>query len=109
MATPSGGLKSARVSRGCSAGIFSNSPACHMFDLSGKTAVVVGGTSGIGLTLAKGLARAGANVVPSGRRSELVQAAACEIRALGRESLACTADVASRDSLQLLLDAVLKE
>ena len=40
-------------------------------DLKGKTAVVIGGTSGIGLTLSLGLARAGANVVPTGRRAEL--------------------------------------
>jgi NAD(P)-dependent dehydrogenase (short-subunit alcohol dehydrogenase family) len=79
-----------------------------MFDLAGKTAVVIGGTSGIGLTLAKGLARAGANVVPSGRRSDLVEAAACEVRALGRQSLACPADVASRDSLESLLNTVLQ-
>jgi NAD(P)-dependent dehydrogenase (short-subunit alcohol dehydrogenase family) len=78
-----------------------------MFDLSRKTAVVIGGTSGIGLTLAKGLARAGANVVPSGRRADQVEAAACEIRNLGRQSLAWPADVASRDSLESLLDAVL--
>jgi NAD(P)-dependent dehydrogenase (short-subunit alcohol dehydrogenase family) len=79
-----------------------------MFDLSGKTAVVVGGTSGIGLTLAKGLARAGANVVPSGRRTNLVEAAAEEIRAMGRRSLACPSDVSSRESLESLLDVVLR-
>ncbi len=39
-------------------------------DLHGKTAVVIGGTSGIGLTLAKGLAQAGADVVPTGRRTD---------------------------------------
>ena len=45
-------------------------------DLTSKTAVVIGGTSGIGLTIAKGLAQAGANVVPSGRRTELVDSGA---------------------------------
>jgi NAD(P)-dependent dehydrogenase (short-subunit alcohol dehydrogenase family) len=80
-----------------------------MFDLTNKTAVVIGGTSGIGLTLAQGLARAGANVVPSGRRGGLVEAAAAQIRALGRRSLALSADVTSRESLQKLLDTVLAE
>jgi len=80
-----------------------------MFDLTNKTAVVIGGTSGIGLTLAQGLARAGANVVPSGRRAGLVEGAAAQIRALGRRSLALTADVTGRESLQKLLDIVLAE
>jgi NAD(P)-dependent dehydrogenase (short-subunit alcohol dehydrogenase family) len=78
-------------------------------DLTNKTAVVIGGTSGIGLTIAKGLAQAGANVVPTGRRTELVQSVAKEIQSLGRKSLAQAADVTDRASLQALLDAVLKE
>src|SRR6266700_1840741 len=78
-------------------------------DLANKTAVVIGGTSGIGLTLAKGLAQAGANVVPTGRRAELVQSVSKEIQALGKKSIAQAVDVTSRASLQSLLDAVLKE
>jgi NAD(P)-dependent dehydrogenase (short-subunit alcohol dehydrogenase family) len=57
-------------------------------DLTSKTAVVIGGTSGIGLTLAKGLAEAGANVVPTGRRADRVESVAGEIRKMGRGSLA---------------------
>ncbi len=78
-------------------------------DLANKTAVVIGGTSGIGLTIAKGLAQAGANVVPTGRRAELVQSVSKEIQALGKKSLAQAVDVTNRASLQSLLDAVLKE
>ncbi len=78
-------------------------------DLTNKTAVVIGGTSGIGLTLAKGLAQAGANVVPTGRRAELVQSVSKEIQALGKKSIAQAVDVTNRASLQSLLDAVLKE
>lgn len=78
-------------------------------DLSGKTAVVLGGTSGIGLTIAKGFAKAGANVVPSGRRTALIQSAADEIRKLGRKSLVVTSDVTDRASLEALLAAVVKE
>src|SRR5262249_21868041 len=79
------------------------------FDLSGKTAVVIGATSGIGLTLAKGLAQAGANVVPTGRRAELVQSTSEEIRKLGRGSLAMPADVTDPASLKSLLNATSKE
>lgn len=78
-------------------------------DLTSKTAIVIGGTSGIGLTLAKGLAEAGANVVPTGRRRELVQQAACAVKKLGRKSLALTCDVGNRSQLETLCDAVCEE
>ena len=74
-------------------------------ELESKVAVVIGGTSGIGLTLAKGLAQAGADVVPSGRRADLVHSAADEIQALGRKSLALPSDVTDRASLEALLAA----
>ncbi len=75
-------------------------------DLKSKVAVVVGGTSGIGLTLAKGLAEAGADVVATGRRADLVRSAADEIRALGRKSLALPSDVTDRGSVEALFSAV---
>src|SRR6266853_803101 len=75
-------------------------------ELTSKTAVVIGGTSGIGLTLAKGLAEAGANVVPTGRRQDLARSAADEIRALGRKSLEIVSNVTERASIQTLLSAV---
>src|SRR5437762_2429491 len=78
-------------------------------DLNGKTAVVIGGTSGIGLTLAKGLAVAGANVIPTGRRAPLAQAAADEISKLQHKTLALTVDVTNRSSLEALQDAVCSE
>jgi NAD(P)-dependent dehydrogenase (short-subunit alcohol dehydrogenase family) len=74
-------------------------------DLNGKVAVVVGGSSGIGKTIAVGLAQAGADVVPSARRIELVKALADEIESLGRRSLRLTCDVADRESLDKLLKA----
>ena len=77
-------------------------------ELSNRTAVVIGGTSGIGLTLAKALALAGANVVPTGRRADLVQSTAAEIEKLGRRSLAVTTDVTQTDSLRSLLDKTLE-
>jgi NAD(P)-dependent dehydrogenase (short-subunit alcohol dehydrogenase family) len=80
-----------------------------MFDLTGNTAVVIGGTSGIGLTLAKGLAQVGANVVATGRRANLTESAAADIRKMGRRSLAVTTDVTKRESIEELLRAVLGE
>jgi NAD(P)-dependent dehydrogenase (short-subunit alcohol dehydrogenase family) len=74
-------------------------------DLDGKVAVVIGGSSGIGRTLARGLAEAGADVVPSARRMELVNVIAGEIERIGRRSLRVTCDVADRASLQKLLQA----
>jgi NAD(P)-dependent dehydrogenase (short-subunit alcohol dehydrogenase family) len=73
--------------------------------LDGKVAVVIGGSSGIGRTLARGLAEAGADVVPSARRMELVNAVAEEIERMGRRSLRASCDVADRGSLETLLQA----
>ncbi len=73
--------------------------------LKNKTALVIGGTSGIGLALAKGLAIAGADVVTTGRRGDLVRAATQEIQALGRHSLEITCDVTDEATIQHLLEA----
>ena len=80
-----------------------------LFDLKGKSAVVVGGTSGIGLAMAIGLAQAGADVVASSRRAEQVDEAAKAIEATGQRALRLTSDVADRSSLQALLDGTVKE
>jgi NAD(P)-dependent dehydrogenase (short-subunit alcohol dehydrogenase family) len=77
-----------------------------LFDLTGNTAVVLGGTSGIGLTLTTALAQAGADVVPSGRRAELVRAAAGQVEGLGRRTLVQASDVTQKTSLEDLLRAV---
>src|SRR6059036_2745356 len=80
-----------------------------LLDLTNKTAVVIGGTSGIGLAIARGLAQSGANVVPTGRREEQVRAVAAEVVALGRRSLAQTCDVTDNASLERLLKSVCAE
>lgn len=77
------------------------------FDLSGRRAVVVGGTSGIGRTLALGLAEAGADVAVTGRRAALVEAVASEIEQRGRRSLRIAADVGDTASLERVRDAML--
>lgn len=74
-------------------------------ELNGKVAVVIGGTSGIGRAIAQGLAEAGADVIPTSRRSEQVEAVAKAIEERGRRTLRITSDVAQRDSLLRVLDA----
>lgn len=79
------------------------------FDLRGKAAVVIGGTSGLGRAIALGLAEAGADVVATSRRKEMVEAAAREIEARGNRTLRVTSDVDDRGSLEALASACLKE
>jgi NAD(P)-dependent dehydrogenase (short-subunit alcohol dehydrogenase family) len=83
--------------------------ASSLFDLTGKTALVIGGTSGIGLAIAVGLAEAGADVVASSRRAEQVDEAADKIEATGRKSLRLTSDVGDRASLEALTKKTLAE
>src|SRR5215204_1505559 len=73
------------------------------FDLTGRTAVVIGGTSGIGKAIAHGLAQAGADVVCSSRRSEEVEKTAAEIESLGRKTIRSVSDVSDRTSIANLL------
>jgi NAD(P)-dependent dehydrogenase (short-subunit alcohol dehydrogenase family) len=75
--------------------------------LVGRTAVVVGGTTGLGRAIALGLAAAGADVVATGRRQEHVDAMAADIERLGRRSLRVAADVTDRTSIERLRDRVL--
>ncbi len=78
-------------------------------DLTGRIAVVVGGTSGLGRASAIALAQAGAHVVATGRRQNLVDEVASEIESLGRQTVRVTADAAVVQSLQALCDHVLQE
>jgi len=79
-----------------------------IFNLQGRTAVVIGGTVGIGRAIAIGLAKAGADVVPSSRRLAEVEQTAAEIEAMGRRTLALCADVSQRASMQTLHDKVVQ-
>jgi NAD(P)-dependent dehydrogenase (short-subunit alcohol dehydrogenase family) len=78
------------------------------FDLTGRVAVVLGGTSGIGRALVHGLVEAGADVVASSRRQEHVDATADAIEHHGARTLRVASDVADRDSLVALRGAVLE-
>jgi NAD(P)-dependent dehydrogenase (short-subunit alcohol dehydrogenase family) len=80
----------------------------ELFDLSGRVAVVIGGTTGLGREIALGYAAAGADVVATSRRPEQVNAIAVEIEALGRRTLRITSDVLDRGSIQRLHDAVIE-
>jgi NAD(P)-dependent dehydrogenase (short-subunit alcohol dehydrogenase family) len=78
-------------------------------DLTNRTAVVIGATSGIGKAIALGLAEAGADVVPTGRREQLAREVAGEVEAHGRRSLAIGADVSSADSMEQLASAAIEK
>ena len=78
-----------------------------LFDLAGRTAVVVGGTTGIGRAIALGFADAGADVVATGRRRDAVEAVAAQIEQRGRRTLRHPADVTSLASLLALRSACL--
>ncbi len=75
-----------------------------IFSLDGKTAVVIGGTTGIGHAIALGLADAGADVVASSRRTAEVAKTADEIEAKGRKTLRIASDVRDRKSLESVRD-----
>jgi NAD(P)-dependent dehydrogenase (short-subunit alcohol dehydrogenase family) len=80
-----------------------------LFDLTGRTAVVVGGTTGIGHALSLALAEAGADVIPTSRRAEVAASTVLEIEALGRRSLLCPCDVRQRASLETLHRSAIEE
>ncbi|HEX4809282.1 MAG TPA: glucose 1-dehydrogenase [Bryobacteraceae bacterium] len=84
-------------------------PKINFTDLTGRVAVVTGGTSGIGRELAIGLAEAGADVVPTGRRESLLSGACADIRSAGVKTLEMACDVSDRGSVDALRDAVLAE
>lgn len=78
----------------------------ELFSLEGKTAVVIGGTGVLCGEMAKGLARAGAEVAVVGRSEEKGAERLREIDEVGGRAFFVPADVASRDSLSALLDTV---
>jgi len=80
-----------------------------LFNLSGRTCVVLGGTSGIGRAIAIGMAEAGADVVATGRREAQVHEVAADIEARGRKTVRQTTDASDRNSIDALRDLLLKQ
>ena len=77
----------------------------ELFEVSGRTALVTGGSRGIGLMIARGLVRAGANVIVSSRKQADVEAAASQLSALG-SCAAIVGDVSTPDGAGELARAV---
>ncbi len=75
----------------------------HLFDLSGKTAVVTGGSKGIGKAICQALAAHGANVIVASRKIEGCQAVVDEIRAAGGEATALSCNITHREDLEKLV------
>lgn len=71
----------------------------QLFDLTGQTAIVTGGGSGLGRVMALALAEAGANVVVCSRRLEVCEEVVKEIDALGKQALALAVDVTNPESV----------
>lgn len=78
-----------------------------MFDLNGKVAIVTGGNGGIGLGMARGLARAGARVVVAARNVGKSDQAIVELKAFGPEALAVAVDVTDEQSVNSLVSEVM--
>ncbi|MFQ6059348.1 MAG: SDR family NAD(P)-dependent oxidoreductase [Anaerolineae bacterium] len=83
--------------------------ALPMFDLSGKVAVVTGGSQGIGLAMAEALADAGAAIVVVNRRAERGREAAARIAERGVRAIAVPADVSVQGDVEAMVERVLDE
>ena len=75
----------------------------NTFDLTGKVAIITGGNGGLGLGMAKGLAKVGAKVAIVGRKQEKLDKAEAELKAAGYEVLAVQADVSSEDDVNRMV------
>jgi NAD(P)-dependent dehydrogenase (short-subunit alcohol dehydrogenase family) len=75
------------------------------FDLTGRTALVTGGSRGIGLAIGSALAGAGASVVLAARHADQVEAAAAELRQRGAQVVGVAANISKADEVETLVDA----
>jgi NAD(P)-dependent dehydrogenase (short-subunit alcohol dehydrogenase family) len=79
----------------------------QLFDLTGRVAIVTGGSIGLGRQMAEGLAEMGANLVLCARKKERCEQAATQLQALGVKTLALSCDVKNPSSVQELVDATI--
>jgi NAD(P)-dependent dehydrogenase (short-subunit alcohol dehydrogenase family) len=85
-------------------------PGIKLFDLTGRAAIVTGGSKGLGQAMAAGLASAGADVLLTSRNAAEGEAAAKEIAdAFGHRALAMSADVTSQDACEAVAKKTLQE
>jgi NAD(P)-dependent dehydrogenase (short-subunit alcohol dehydrogenase family) len=80
-----------------------------LFDLSGRVAIITGGSIGLGRHMAEGLAEMGANLVLCARKKERCEQAAEELRLLGVKTLALGCDVKNPDQVQAVVDATVAQ
>ena len=79
------------------------------FDLSGKVAIVTGGSRGIGRAIALGLASHGADVVVASRKQADLDIVAAEIRALGRKAAAIATHMRNKEDIDRLVEQTLDQ
>lgn len=76
----------------------------NLFDLTGKVAIVTGGTKGLGYGMAKGLAKAGADIVVVSRTAADCERVAAEIAAMDRRAIGIPTDISRIDSIHKMVD-----
>ncbi len=81
----------------------------ELFDLGGKVAIVTGGNGGIGLGMARGLAKAGAGIAIVGRNEAKLAAAAAELKQAGAGAISVTADVTDKAAVTAMVERVRRE
>lgn len=81
----------------------------QLFDLSGRVAIVTGGSIGLGRQMAEGLAEAGANIVLCARKKERCEQAAEELQELGVKTLALGCDVKNADQVRDVVEKTVSQ
>ena len=79
-----------------------------MFQLTGKTAIVTGASRGVGMAIAKGFAKAGADLILVSRNVSALEGLAKEIEGLGRKALPISTDLGKAEEIQKVIDNTLK-